>query len=171
MIKRKVYEIILNKEREPFLEPIKGNLKTRRIFLGDYPIILYFSDQEPERLLYRDQILFSDSLTYPSENSIIKKKYDAVKEFQNDMTYIAKGYENKGILVNVHIGSTLQDLINFLPAQVLELVTDSTAPFLIGKIGECEIFVDPFMKYTDHRIFDLEKNLIVDLGIKYKELL
>jgi hypothetical protein len=58
------------------------------------------------------------------------------------------------IITNTHIGTIIQDSINFQFHKQLSSTSlrNPSSPYKIGCIGQTEIFVNPYMKYTDNRL-------------------
>jgi hypothetical protein len=55
------------------------------------------------------------------------------------------------IITGIKIGAMIQDYPGFVSAP-LESLNHPGSPYLIGIIGESEIYVDPYLKYSDNRL-------------------
>lgn len=55
------------------------------------------------------------------------------------------------IITGIKIGAMIQDYPGFVSAP-LEPLNHPGSPYLIGRIGESEIYVDPYLEYSDNRL-------------------
>lgn len=163
-IKRTVYEIVWSKDLIPSIVPIIGKLSTKYALLGEVPLTLYFIEGR-EGFLYRDQLLFSDVPVIPDTHLELKR---ARTEFRKEMSEIIENLHTPEIYVNCYIASALQDLRDFKLGEKIPGLANNN-PYPVGTFLGATIYVDPNMKYFDHRVLDKVGNVYHDFETKYSQ--
>lgn len=117
-------------------------------------------------------IMFEKLLYSEVESNIYKEIFNSITDTDNIdfINYIGKNIDDGNlykdivslilsnnfnyVIINAQIGSLIQDSNNFhfnkqFPNTSLRT---SSAPYVIGSIGNTKVFVNPYMKFTDNRV-------------------
>lgn len=84
------------------------------------------------------------------ENKPFGHKIDGLQMYDKIFSYIS-GYEYKNIITPTKISSEIQDSAQFSSISI-DLISNSSLPYIVGKIGNTSVWTDPYLKYNDDKI-------------------
>ena len=84
------------------------------------------------------------------------------------MSEIIENLHTPEIYVNCYIASALQDLRDFKLGEKIPGLANNN-PYPVGTFLGATIYVDPNMKYFDHRVLDKVGNVYHDFETKYSQ--
>lgn len=88
-----------------------------------------------------------------------------LKEFWEEAREIVRGKDS--VYVNCYIAAALcDDYFSFSPKTSVEKDT----VYLIGLYCDTKLYVDSYMKYSDHRMLNENGECLIDFKIKYGDI-
>lgn len=107
---------------------------------------------EFQRYINKEAInIIEDSKNFDIIDYIGKNIDDGI--LSKDLISLIANSNYSNIITNSNIGSILQDSTSFHFSKIENRLTNySHSPYMIGKINNTMIFIDPFMKFNDNRI-------------------
>jgi len=75
---------------------------------------------------------------------------DTVDDYKNILKYCST---RKYIITNAAIGSALQDTLEYVSVEIKTINNASGLMYNVGKLKDAEIYVDPYMRWDDTRIY------------------
>ncbi len=88
-------------------------------------------------------------------------------KFWEEATKVMNEYRLNKVYVNCYIGLALSDNYHNFKANINRMGN----PYLIGLYGETEVYIDSNMKWTDHRMLDVDDGCLIDFAINYGDCL